>query len=311
MNDRVRCETTEQNSEDLSNNVELSSPIGNNEHLKELNDYVQRIGSCSSSNDRSLYKKLCDRRFPNINHVTGKGNGKECKGERMLFERESEFDDKIDMIPHIESILTNEEMVPILYTGSIDECDFSQLEVPYIIKPRCQCGVQDIIQSTPSPEKVSSLKRKYMSQWNYRGRNNHVIIEQFIPNMIHYEVFVCDGDIKTIVLWDGNMRIPFDENWNRNILYAHSVPPLHVVLDKPQTFSRITALASKCGKLYSEYTAIPLVRIGIHQDETGNVMLGEFTGATCGGNAGSATVSNTFGTWWLDALRTRNVGLTS
>ena len=150
-----------------------------------------------------------------------------------------------------------------------------------------------------------------MSQWNYRGRNNHVIIEKFITNTIHYEVYVCDGDIKTIVLFVDGMKIPFDESWNRTMIYTSSVPPLHVVRDKPQTFSRITALASKCGKLYSEYTAIPLVRIGIHQDESGNVMFGEFTGATAGGNVGSELVSKTFGTWWLDALRTRNVGLTS
>lgn len=282
-----------------------SNPIDKNEHMKELNDYVQRRGSCLSSNDRHLYKQLCDRRFPNINHVTGKGNGKECKVERMLFERESEFDDKIDMLPHVKHVLTEEEMVPVLYTGSINECDFSQLEVPYIIKPRCQCGVQDIIQNTPSPEKVSSLKRKYMSQWNYRGRNNHVIIEKFIPNTIHYEVYVCDGNIKTIVMFVDGMKIPFDEKWNRTLFHVSNVPPLHVVRDKPQTFPQIIALASKCGTLYSEYTAIPLVRIGIHQDETGHVMLGEFTGATNGGNAVTELLHKTFGTWWLDALEKR------
>ena len=128
--------------------------------MKELNDYVQRKGSCLSSNDRNLYKQLCDRRFPNINHVTGKGNGKECKVERMLFERESEFDDKIDMLPHVKHVLAEEEMVPVLYTGSIDECDFSQLEVPYIIKPRCQCGVQDIIQTTPVSRKSELVENK-------------------------------------------------------------------------------------------------------------------------------------------------------
>lgn len=282
-----------------------SNPIDKNEHMKELNDYVQRRGSCLSSNDRHLYKQLCDRRFPNINHVTGKGNGKECKVERMLFERESEFDDKIDMLPHVKHVLTEEEMVPVLYTGSINECDFSQLEVPYIIKPRCQCGVQDVIQNTPSPEKVSSLKRKYMSQWNYRGRNNHVIIEKFIPNTIHYEVYVCDGNIKTIVMFVDGMKIPFDEKWNRTLFHVNNVPPLHVVRDKPQTFPQIIALASKCGTLYSDYTAIPLVRIGIHQDETGNVMLGEFTGATNGGNAVTELLHKTFGTWWLDALEKR------
>tara|TARA_Y100000389_G_scaffold85343_1_gene82056 strand:+ start:188 stop:562 length:375 start_codon:yes stop_codon:yes gene_type:complete len=124
-------------------------------------------------------------------------------------------------------------------------------------------------------------------------------------------VYVCDGKIKTIVLFVDDMKIPFDENWNRTLFHNNNVPPIHVVRDKPQTFSRITALASKCGTLYSDYTSIPLVRIGIHQDESGNVMFGEFTGATSGGNAGSELVSKIFGTWWLDALKTRNVGLTS
>lgn len=257
-----------------------------------------------------MYCDYVHRRWPNINHISGIGNGRETKEERERFDKESELDDKINVRPHITRLL-GEQFLPVqYYKGPIESCNFDDIPVPCVIKTRCQTG-GTVLLSDKGSDNISNIIDKFKKRWSYRGMNNDVIIEEKLTLPVEnglerrYELMTFGGVVKTINVTYENISskkivLPFDRNWCRTLLYHNSVAPIQRTVPKPDNLMDVIDFAEKCAKYYVNYTGIHHVRVSVY-DLNGNLKFGEYTGATCGGSGGGASFQKQMGYWWKEA----------
>ena len=258
-----------------------------------------------------MFNNFIKSRWPNIDDVTGKGNGHETPTERKRFETESELDDKITVRKHLQPLIGKESLPKVYYTGPVEECDFRLIPLPFVIKTRCQSGNTKIISSLNDLE---SIIKFYKNQWSYRGRNNNVIIEEVcdIQNSIlfkdfkyHYELITFGGKVTNILYQidippEQKIVLPYYPNWTRNMLYPNNVMAINGEVPRPNNLENIINFAEKCAKFYINYTSIPHVRISVYVLKNNKLVFGEFTGATCGG-LGPEEYQSKMGLWWKES----------
>lgn len=250
-----------------------------------------------------MFKSLLNARWPNIDHMK-KANSKAPEDEIIRYERESELDDKIDVLHKLDKLIP-QHLPEVYYTGPVEQCDFSQIQTPFIIKTRCQCGNSRVVHDHSSIKQIIDF---YKKQWSYRGRNNDVIIEEYLSqsggNKFYYELLTFGGRVKSINynILDGIKNkdiLAYYPDWTRHNIWGKITAPLHVTVPRPDNLDKIIELAEKCAQYYLEYTGIPHVRVSVY-DINGRLYFGEYTGGSNGGN-GPPLMQSTFGNWWLES----------
>ena len=262
-----------------------------------------------------MFLEKIKKRWPNIEHIKGKGNGRESKEERERVTKESELDDKIIVRKHLEPLIGVDSLPKLYYSGPVEDCIFKDIPLPFVIKTRCQSGNCKVINSLDG-NVIDMLRTFYKKAWSYRGMNNDVIIEEKLdvkcPNErfkncdYHYELMTFGGKVKNIIYHvdiNSNQKqvLPYYPDWKRNMLYSNSVLPMDVEIPKPENLDKLFEFGEKCAEYYCNYTTIPHVRISVYELKNGKYIFGEYTGATTGGGGGSTEYQKQMSNWWMES----------
>jgi hypothetical protein len=243
---------------------------------------------------------------------------------RMLYDRNpvlTMLSDKLRVRKHVASIIGNEHLIPLLWSGDKpEEIPFDTLPRKYVIKANHGCGFNIIVQDKTRiyPKKVIRQLNKWLhtnfcqdtylgATWAYKNIRPYVLIETFVDDSgrvpLDYKFFCFSGRAEYVLMTFDRHKDPFEKHFTRDFVpldlwngcrqYPGSV-------ERPGNYEQMISLADKLSRGH-DFIRVDLYNVG------GRIYFGELTCYPAGGLARFIPMTYDFDLgkkWKLPGVRT-------